>query len=272
LTVPRTVRTAAPWIEGAARLGFLSIGIVYIIVGFMTAAAAMGVGGKTASWGDALGAISAMPLGTIALVVIGVALLGYSAWLLSSVVTDSERRGNDAKGLLIRAGQAGSAVIHAFVGVNALRFAMTHRGSGSSSDANAKSWTARVMDMPFGRVAVVIAGAAFLAYAIYALTRAWEAKLSSRLHLPASPLRPVIVTICRFGIAARAIVIGVIGGSLVAAAVQQNPSRTEASRGALLNVARAPFGDVLLLIVSVGLAAYGVYAIVKSRYRTVRAT
>jgi hypothetical protein len=66
LTVRHVVRTAAPWIEGAARLGYVSIGTVYIIVGFMTAAAAIGVGGKTATWGDALRAIGAMPLGTIA--------------------------------------------------------------------------------------------------------------------------------------------------------------------------------------------------------------
>lgn len=252
-------------------MGYFAIGVVYIIVGLMTAAAAIGVGGKTASWGDALREISAMPLGTIALIAIGVGLLGYSAWLLINAITDSDRRGRDAKALFVRTGQAGSAVIHTFIGVNALRFAMTHRSSGASSDANAQNWTARVMEMPLGRAVVVIAGLAFLAYAIYAITRAWEAKLGSRLHLPSTAIRPAIVAICRFGIAARAIVIGVIGGSLVAAAVHHNPSRTEASKGALLNVARAPFGDALLLVVSVGLAAYGVYAIVKARYRTIHA-
>jgi hypothetical protein len=271
LTVRRVVRTAASWIEGAARLGYLSIGIVYIIVGLMTAAAAIGIGGKAASWGDALREISAMPLGTIALIVIGVGLLGYSAWLLINAITDSDRRGRDAKALFVRTGQAGSAVIHTFIGVNALRFAMMHRSSGSSSDANAQHWTGRVMDMPLGRIVVVIAGLTFLGYAVYALTRAWEAKLGSRLHVPSTAARPIIVAICRFGIGARAIVIGIIGGSLVAAAIHQNPSRTEASRGALLNVARAPFGDALLLIVSIGLAAYGVYAIVKARYRTIHA-
>ena len=267
----RAVARVAPWIEGAARLGYLSIGVVYIIAGLMTAGAATGLGGKAATWRDALAKISAMPLGAVALMIIGVALLGYSAWLASSSITDAERRGNDAKGLFVRAGKLASAVIHVFIGVNALRYATTHRSSSSGGDANAKHWTARAMEMPLGRIVVAIAGLAFLGYAVYAFTRSWEAKLGSRLHLPSNSARPLIVAICRFGIAARGIVIGVIGLSFLAAAVHQNPSRSEASRGALIDLARAPFGAAVLLIVSLGLVAYGIYAIVKARYRTIHA-
>ncbi|HEX9406611.1 MAG TPA: DUF1206 domain-containing protein [Thermoanaerobaculia bacterium] len=265
--------TAAPWIERAARLGYFSIGVVYIIVGLMTAAAAMGIGGKAANWTDAIAEISAMPLGTIALLIIGIGLLGYSVWLVSSAITDSDQRGRDAKGLMIRAGAVAAAVIHVFIAAGVFHLARTHTSSSSSgSDISAKEWTGRVMEMPFGRWLVGIAGLAFLGYAVYALTRAWEAKLSDRLHLPVMQARPLIVAICRFGIAGRAIVVGVIGASLVGAALHQNPSRTEAIRGALINVAQAPYGHPLLLIVSLGLAAYGLYAIVKARYRAIQAT
>ena len=69
----------------------------------------------------------------------------------------------------------------------------------------------------------------------------------------------------------RAVVVGVIGMSVIAAALQQNPARTEATQGALLDLAQAPLGHILLAIVSLGLAGYGVYEIVKARYRTIRA-
>src|SRR5512144_2249838 len=119
-------RELAPIIERTARLGYASIGVVYIIIGLMTAAAGAGIGGKVASWQDAIAKVSTMPLGTIALIIIAIGVFGYSAWLLSSAITDGDRRGNDAKGLALRAGHAISAIVHVAIAIGVLRFAITH--------------------------------------------------------------------------------------------------------------------------------------------------
>jgi hypothetical protein len=267
----RAAREVTPWIERTARLGYASIGAVYIVVGLLTAGAAIGFGGKAANWTDAIATVRAVPLGNLALEVIAIGLLGYSAWLLSSAVTDSEEHGSDAKGLARRAGEIGSAIIHISIALSVLRFAVGRTTLRSGSDQNARQWTAHVMKMPLGRWLVAIGGAALLAYAAYALTCAWQAKLGQHLHLPQTSGRSLIVAICRFGIAARAAIAGVIGISLIAAAIHQNPARSEATRGAFLDLSRAPLGHLLLTIVSLGFVAYGVYELVKARYRSIRA-
>lgn len=260
----------AKWVERAARLGYISVGCVYIIAGSMTAAAALHRGGHTASWHDAIVAVSAVPLGIVALLVIALGLFGYGAWGLISAVVDSDRRGSDFKGIALRAKYAASGVVHAAMAYGVARFALTHHSSNSGSDSNARHWTARVMDMPFGRVVVFIGGLALIAYGAAALWRAWEAKLGERLHVPKIPARALLIGVCRFGIAARGIVVAVVGGSLIEAVIHRDPSRTRATKGALQRLAEAPYGRAVLFIVALGLVAYGVYAIVKGRFRTVR--
>ena len=256
------------WIERTARLGYISVGCVYIIAGFLSAMAALGLGGKTASWRDALYVVNDFPLGRIALVVIAIGLTGYGVWGVISGITDSDRRGGDWKGIALRIRAFGSGLVHLAMAFSVFRFALTQRGGGSGSEANARHWTARLMDVPAGRLLVALIGLALLGYGVAALWRAWQAKLGERLHIPAR--HTVIIAICRFGIAARGILVGVIGTSLVRAAIHGNPSETRATKGALERVAEAPFGRWLLVAVTIGLAAYGVYAIVKGMYRTVR--
>ncbi len=269
MNAPR--RQPAEWIERTARLGYFAVGCVYIIGGLMTAAAAAGAGGHTSSWHEAIAAVSRAPLGVFALIVIGVGLTGYAAWGIISGFTDSDQRGNDLKGLALRARNIASGIFHATLAFSLFRFALTNRGGGSGSDRNAQHWTGKLMDVPFGRWLVAVSGMVLIGYGLASLWRAWQAKLGQRLHVPATvPGRALLVAVCRFGIAARGIVVGIVGSSLIEAAIHHNPERTRATRGALQSVGSAPHGAVLLFIIAVGLAAYGVYAIVKGRYRTVK--
>lgn len=269
--VRRVVRDVAPWIERTARLGLLSIGVVYIIAGLMTAAAASGLGGHTANWTDAIEKVSAMPFGNVALYIVALGLLGYAVWGVSNGVADGDRRGNDAKGLSIRAGSIGSGIVHAAMAVTVVRFAATHVSRGGS-DSNARHWTGRAMQMPLiGRLFVASAGAALIAYGAYSIWRAWEAKLSRKLHIENAPGRKLLAAISRFGIAARGVVIVVIGISCLLAARHRDPQQTRSTKGALEWISGVPYGNAVLLAVSIGLVAYGIYSIIKARYRTVRA-
>ena len=79
-----------------------------------------------------------------------------------------------------------------------------------------------------------------------------------------------VIAVSRFGIAARAVVFFVIGGSFVLAALRHNPEAAHAVTGALRLIAE-PFGGALLVLVGIGLAAYGIFAFVNARYRSIRA-
>ena len=68
---------------------------------------------------------------------------------------------------------------------------------------------------------------------------------------------------------ARLVVWGLIGAFLLEAAWEYDPKQARGLDGALLEVAQASYGGVLLGAVAVGLLAYAVYCLVQARYRRI---
>jgi hypothetical protein len=71
----------------------------------------------------------------------------------------------------------------------------------------------------------------------------------------------------RIGYASRAFVLAVIGGFLVDAAWSYDPGEAKGLDGALLRLAQAPLGPILLAAVALGFFAYAVWCLMQARYR-----
>ena len=80
-----------------------------------------------------------------------------------------------------------------------------------------------------------------------------------------------VVPLGRAGYAARAAVFLVIGGFLVVAAYQSDPSEARGLGGALLALQAQPFGRALFGLVALGLAAFGAFEFAEARYRRIDA-
>ena len=173
------------------------------------------------------------------------------------------------KALALRGSFAGRGIIHAALGLHAIRLAT---GSYQGREQAVEAWTARGLDAPLGRWLVVIVGGAVAAYGCYQLYRAWAAKLSRQLDL--SPLSPEtgswLTKVCRFGIGARGVVFVTCGAYLVRAGLAHNASAAADTGEALGTMEHQPFGEWILATVAVGLIAYGAYEIVQARYRVIR--
>lgn len=245
-------------IQSLARLGYASIGIVYMLVGvFAFLGERREVGGQETAFRH----IARLPFGRFALLVMMAGLAGYALWRILSAITDSERRGSDAKGMALRAASFSRGVAYATIAFELLRGT---RGSGG--DHRAKHWTATVMDKPFGVWLVALTGLGIIAYGVYQLYAAWDAKLSKRISLGemSARARRNVVAISRFGIGARGLVFLVIGGSLIRAAWKHSAAAVHGTSGAL-RVLPTP----LLIPIGAGLIAYGIYALVNARYRRI---
>ena len=270
-TAPSPVRAAAPGIVLLARLGYAAKGVVFIVIGVLAARLAAGQGGATTDQRGALRLIGEGPFGTLALLVIGVGLLGYMAWRIVSAITDAERKGSDPSSLAVRLASAARGVAYGLLGVQTLR-ALATRGSGPNGGGSgqAQHWTARLLEMPGGRALVAIAGLAFIGYAGYQLYRASsEEKVRKHLDLAEAGADKArwIVRFGQFGIAARAVVFGLVGVFLVRAAKQHDASEAGGLQDSLATLAQAPYGRVLLAVVALGLVAYGAYQLATARYR-----
>ncbi|HEU4521462.1 MAG TPA: DUF1206 domain-containing protein [Thermoanaerobaculia bacterium] len=261
---------AAPWIERLARLGYASKGLVYTIIGGLTAAAAFGRRGTDSDSNAAFRFILEQPFGRVLILVVALGLLGYAAWRIIAAITDGERRGSDAKGMAIRAGSFFRGVVYVFLTIEAARLAMGGSGGGDS-DQSTEHWIARLMAAPFGRWLVVIAGAGVAGYGVYQLYRAWHSKLGKQVRLTwvTAEFKRRIVAISRFGIAARAVVFLLIGYSIARAAWNRSPGEAQGTGESLQQI--GAISQWLLAVVAIGLIAYGIYQFVNARYRAIAA-
>jgi len=263
------IAPAAPWIEWFARVGYAAKALLYTVVGVLALQSALGNGGETTGSRGALTTLVRQDFGALILVVIAAGLFGYAAWRIIEAILDPEHRGTSAKGLALRTSFAVRGIVHAALGLQAVRLATgTARGRGHAVEA----WTARLLDAPFGRWLVVGVGLAVAGYGIYQLYRAWVAKLSRQLDLASlsDEAGSWLVHVCRCGIAARGIVFGICGWYLVRAGIVHDATAAADTGEALGVIAHQRFGDVLLAVVAVGLIAYGAYEIVQARYRVIR--
>jgi hypothetical protein len=72
-------------------------------------------------------------------------------------------------------------------------------------------------------------------------------------------VRPVVVQLGWTGYVAKGIALGVVGGLVMAAAATADASRAGGLDEALRAMRDQPYGSVLLLVIGLGIAAYGGY-------------
>ncbi len=258
------------WVEALGRVGFAAKGIVYGLVGVLAVRMGMGGGGAAGGQKDALVRIGSAPLGNVLLVAIGVGLFGYAAYRAVQAILNPDRVGSDAKGIAKRIAYGVSAVLHTGLGVSALRLVGGHRGR--SGEASTDGWTAKLMQQPFGRWLVALVGAAILVVAVSQFVRAYRATFMRRTKQEemAPNTRRWLERLGRAGHAARGVVFTITGMFMLVAAYRVSPGEARGLGGALSMLARQPYGPLLLIVVALGLAAYGAYALALARYRRIQ--
>jgi len=70
--------TPAPWLERAARIGYVAKGVVYVVVGISAMLVALGLDERARGSPGALRAIVQLPLGRVLLAALTAGLLGYA--------------------------------------------------------------------------------------------------------------------------------------------------------------------------------------------------
>lgn len=260
------------WVERVARVGYATKGIVYILIGVLTALAALGAGGHTTDTRGAFYEIYSQPFGQVLLGAVAIGLTAYSIWRFSESVIDAEGKGKDLKGISIRFGYASSGVLHAGLAFNAARLLLGD-GAGNSEQEH-KSRATEIMHLPFGPILVGLAGAGFICFGLYQIYKGYKAKFRKRLEVRAMGERENVwaTRFGKFGLAARGLVFSIIGGFLIIAAIQYNPDEVRGLSGALESLTALPFGKALLAVVAAGLATYGVYMLIEAKYHRIRAS
>ncbi len=258
----------SPWVERLGRAGLAAKGISYGLVAALAIGVAAGEGGKTTDRQGALRTLAGHGWGKVVLVALAVGFGGYALWRIVDALLDRGAEGDDASGLVKRAGYLARACIYGALCATTIEILA---GSGSGGGSNEKRTTQGVLGWPGGRWLVLAVGLAVAAAALWngyrGLTRTFEDRLQTGRM--AEPTRKAAVALGVAGHLARGVVFGIVAWFLIKAAVEFQGKDAVGLDGALAKLADRAYGSVLLGLVAGGLLAYGAYCLVEARYRKV---
>lgn len=254
-------------LETLARAGYMARGVVYFLLGAVALTSALWGGGSEDTTG-ALAGLLDLPFGRVLVGLIAFGLLGYVLWKLAQGLLDADGAGDDAKGLLARAGQLVSAGVNLFLMLNAARLAINGGGSGGGNgEEKASAW---LIQQPFGPFLLGLVACGVLAASAVQIWHGASDGYRKRLSLPHAH-RSWMEKVCKLGLIARGLVLLIIGGFLFYAAWTVTPEHAGGTAEALDYVHGLPFGRWLYGLVAVGLAAFGAYGLIEARYRSINA-
>ncbi|MBD0738090.1 hypothetical protein BGM09_32960 [Streptomyces sp. CBMA29] len=243
--------------------------MIYVLVGALAVRIAFSdAGGQQADRGGALAEIAHKPFGDVLLWLLGIALAGMALWRLSEAAFG--QAGPDGDKPTKRAMAAGRCVFYAFVSYSVLAYAAGEKGSGSgSTDKRTDDVTAKVLDWPGGQWIVAIAGVAVFCAGVWIAVRALMRKFHKHLKMGrmSRRQRQAVDFLGMFGGTARGALFATAGGFAVAAAVKHQAGKSKGMDDTLRSFADTPVGPWLLVLIAVGLIAFGLFSWANARWR-----
>lgn len=250
--------------EWMARAGYAARGLVYVLVGLMALLGSIGGGSPDSE--SALEMVLSQPFGRIWLGLIGLFLVGFIVWRLAQSLANADNHPAELKGYVIRLGLLVSAITYTGLAI----FAVTHALLMGSQEAGngSQSWTAWLMQQPYGRYLVGAVGLCILGAGAAHIVKGFRRSYHRYLAFDAN-LHPAVDTCCVYGLVAKGVVFLIIGVFFLYAAFMIDAEQAGSMSDALTWVRQLPFGGVLYLAIGLGLACFGIYGFVEARYRRV---
>ncbi|TDV54001.1 uncharacterized protein DUF1206 [Actinophytocola oryzae] len=243
-------------------------GLIHLILGYLAVRVAFGDSGQRADQNGAIQEVGATTFGSIVLWVLTIGLVAYGLWQLMMAAISYHWVTKHGKRVRKRIGAAFRGVIGISLGLYAGKL-VTGAGSSGQSGSNQKQqeWTAKLLALPAGQVLVAIVAAVVIGVAVAEIVKGVKKSFVKDLDMDDLP-NGTQQWVRRLGVAgyiAKGVVLGIVGVLLGFAAFDSKPQEAGGLDRALKTLAAQPFGTVALVIVALGLAAFGVYCFAAAR-------
>lgn len=251
------------WTTRLARFGLLGKGVVHVVIGLLALQIARtGSSSSEVSTAGTLDYIRDLPLGGVALWIMGFSLLALALWRAITTVQGDPVEDDDG---WYRAVWAVKAVVYGGLALAFVKAAADGGPSGSSSDeARAAQATSTVFDWPLGRWIVVVAGLAIIGLGIHLIVKhAVHEEFVDRLQVAQGGA----VTLGRLGYGLRSLAYVLVGSLLVQAGFAGEEQQAKGLSGALQSAADETWGRLLLFAVALGFIAHGAYCFAEAKLR-----
>lgn len=253
------------WVVNFARLGIMSKGFVYLLIGILTSMAAFGFSGQKANKAEALAVLHQQPFGKLLLILVGIGLLGYVTWRFYQSFADIDHQGNATRAKAIRIGYGISGLLYLSFAFLALKLAL--QGDSGNGDSQ-ELLVGKVLSYPGGEWIIGIIGLIILGNGIRQGFKAITGSFMKDVNLINSSHFRLFKRTGTAGYFARGIVLVIIGYFFIRAAISSNANEAEGTKEAF-SFLENNFGTLLMGLVAVGLALYGVFMFVKGRWQKI---
>ncbi len=270
--------TEHPGVIKFGRAGWFAKGVVYVVAGVL----ALLIAAKASGWSSAatapnaeasptgaLKTIAQMSRGALLMWLLAGGMLLYAAWRIVSALLPG---GSDTKARLTRIGYLISAVIYITFAFTAISLA---RSTIANPDGNVKvtSISGRLMANSGGRLLIGVVGVITIAVGLYRILKGVRGDVTDELNLSSmSPKRRRITErLGAVGEIGRGLGIGLIGFFLLRAAVTYDAAQATGLDGALRRLATENWGLLVVVVVGIGFAAYGVFCLATFTHRELQA-
>jgi hypothetical protein len=268
--VPDFMRTGkrasrSPAAHFMARAGLTARGVIYILVGWVAAAVALGKSAREADQSGALQLLAGTSYGLVSLWLLGIGFAAYALWRLSEAAFGVA---GERPGAAPRLKSLARAVIYA--GLSYLAFTVI-AGTARSQSSRQQDITASAMQHAGGRVLVGIVGLVVAACGIILVIEGVRQKFMRYLRTGemSARTRQAVKVLGMTGTIARGVVFALVGVLVIEAAVTYHAAESGGIDRALRTLRDQPFGEVLMLAAALGLLVFGVYGLCEARWRKV---
>lgn len=254
-------------VQVLGRGGMVCYGLVHLVVGYLAVRVAFGDSGEQADQSGAIQEVGATSFGAVVLWVLTIGLVAYGLWQFMMAAIGFRWVQKKGKRTRRRIGAVVRGVIGISLGLYAGRLVTGNGGGGQSGDQRQQEFTAKLLSMPAGPALVAVAAAIVLGVAIAEVRKGIRKSFLDDLDLQDLP-SGTQQWVRRLGVAgylAKGAVLGIVGVLLAFAAFQSDAREAGGLDRALKTLAAQPFGAIALVVVAIGLAAFGVYCFAAAR-------
>lgn len=234
-------------------VGLIAYGVVHLLIAWIALQLAWGKSHEEASQQGALRELAAQPFGGVLLWVVAGGLFALVIWKVLELVLGYLKTSK-------KLSAAGRGVVYLVLAISAVKVAV---GSGGSSTSSERSMSGRLMEHAAGRVLIVVIGLVVIGIGLRQLYKAVTKKFTEDL---VGGVPPTTITLGRVGYAAKGIAFIIVGGILAWAAISYDPEKAGGLDTALRTLKEQPFGSVLLSLMALGIAGFGLYCFFWSRH------
>ncbi|MGB5982766.1 MAG: DUF1206 domain-containing protein [Nonlabens sp.] len=253
--------------ETFARFGIFTKGVVYVLIGGLTAYTAFSSGSGAKGSNSVLDYVVSQPFGQILLGLMVLGILAFTGWRFYLAIKNPEGGGeDDKKSAIKRAAYLLSALSYLTLAIYGIQLLLNSGSSGGSSN----SWLSQLLSSDWGTYLVYFIALCLLGKAIYELYRAYSGKFTDKIRNAEldSDAQSFLIKAGKLGFTARGIVIGVIAYLFFKAAMNSNAGKAGGTKDAFQFISEQG-GVVLMGVIAVGLSLYGIYLLASSRYRNI---